>query len=113
MTCLFCRLTVGDVPAGTIDEDESLVVLHDINPQAPVHVLVVPRRHMTTLNDIQPDDELLPGAMLRRAAAVAAELESAQRGYGTVFNGNREAGQSVFHIHLPVLGGRPLHWPPG
>jgi histidine triad (HIT) family protein len=113
MTCLFCQIIAGAVPARTIYEDDSLVVLYDINPQAPVHVLVVPRRHIATLNDLQPDDEPLLGAMLSRAAAVAAELGIAARGYRAVFNCNRDAGQTVFHIHLHVLGGRPLRWPPG
>jgi histidine triad (HIT) family protein len=113
MSCLFCRIIAGEVPARTIYEDDVLVAFHDINPQAPVHVLVVPRRHIPTLNDLGPEDDPLVGTMLRRAATLAHELGIAARGYRTVFNCNREAGQTVYHIHLHVLGGRPMHWPPG
>ena len=113
MSCLFCRIIAGELPARKIYEDDTLVAFHDINPQAPVHVLVVPRRHIPTLNDLAPDDDALLGAMVRRAAVLAHELGIAARGYRTVFNCNREAGQTVYHIHLHVLGGRPMHWPPG
>ena len=111
--CLFCRLVAGAVPATKIYEDHELVVVNDIRPEAPLHALVIPRRHISTLNDLQPGDDSLIGTMLRRAAAVAAEKGYAMRGYRTVFNCNREAGQTVSHIHLHVLGGRPLGWPPG
>lgn len=113
MSCLFCRIIAGELPARIVYQDETLVAFHDVNPQAPVHVLVVPRAHIATLNEVTSADEGLVGAMIGRAAAIAAELGIAQRGYRTVFNCNREAGQSVFHIHLHVLGGRPMHWPPG
>jgi histidine triad (HIT) family protein len=112
-SCLFCRLVAGEVPARVVYQDDSLVAFHDINPQAPVHLLLVPRRHIATLNDLTAADDELVGAMTRRAAALAAELGLAARGYRTVFNCNRDAGQTVFHIHLHLLGGRPLHWPPG
>jgi histidine triad (HIT) family protein len=111
--CLFCHIAAGEAPARVIHQDERLVVIEDINPQAPMHVLVIPRRHVATLNDLLPDDDGLVGEMVRRAAALARERGFADRGYRTVFNCNREAGQSVFHIHLHVLGGRPLGWPPG
>ena len=88
-------------------------MLQDINPQAPLHVLVIPRKHVATLNDLSPEDDGLIGEMLRRAAIVAREHGVADSGYRTVFNCNREAGQTVFHIHLHVLGGRSLAWPPG
>ena len=113
MSCLFCRILAGEIPAKMVFEDDTLVAFHDINPQAPVHVLVVPRRHVPTLNDLTPDDDALIGAMMRRAAAIARDLGIAERGYRTVFNCNRGAGQSVFHIHLHLLGGRSMHWPPG
>ncbi len=111
--CLFCRLIAGEVPATKIYEDDQLVVINDIRPEAPLHALVIPRRHVSTLNDLQPGDDALVGAMIRRAAAVAAEKGYAPRGYRTVLNCNREAGQTVFHIHLHVLGGRTFAWPPG
>jgi histidine triad (HIT) family protein len=93
--------------------DDDLVAFNDINPQAPLHVLIVPLRHVSTLNDLGPDDDGLVGKMLRRAAAIAAEKGYAARGYRTVFNCNSEAGQTVFHIHLHLLAGRGLGWPPG
>jgi histidine triad (HIT) family protein len=113
MSCLFCRVISGEIPARKAYEDSDLVAFHDINPQAPVHVLIVPRRHIATLNDLTPDDEALIGRMHTRAAALADELGIAERGYRTVFNCNSEAGQTVLHIHLHLLGGRPMAWPPG
>ncbi|RPJ69836.1 MAG: histidine triad nucleotide-binding protein [Acidobacteria bacterium] len=113
MACLFCRIIAGEVPGDFLHEDEQLIVLQDTKPQAPTHVLVIPRKHIPTINDLSPDDDALVGAMFRRAAAVARELGLAERGYRTVFNCNRGAGQTVYHIHLHVLGGRGLGWPPG
>lgn len=111
--CLFCRVIAGDAPANMLYEDDRLVVIQDVRPQAPLHVLVIPRRHIPTLNDLSPEDDGLVGEMFRRAAVVARERGTADAGYRTVFNCNRQAGQSVYHIHLHVLGGRPLGWPPG
>lgn len=111
--CLFCKIIAREIQGKVLFEDDQLVVLADINPQAPLHALVVPRRHIASLNDLQAEDDALVGSMFRRAAALAAEHGYAERGYRTVFNCNREAGQSVFHIHLHVLGGRALGWPPG
>ena len=113
MSCLFCRIIAGDIPSKIAYQDDAMVAFHDVNPQAPVHVLVVPRKHIATLNDVTPEDEALIGRMQTRAAALAGELGIAERGYRTVFNCNSEAGQSVFHIHLHLLGGRPMAWPPG
>ncbi len=111
--CLFCKIIAREIQGKVLFEDDQLVVLADINPQAPLHALVVPRRHIASLNDLRADDDALVGSMFRRAASLAAEHGYAGRGYRTVFNCNREAGQSVFHIHLHVLGGRALGWPPG
>jgi histidine triad (HIT) family protein len=111
--CLFCRIVAGEIPAKVVVQDEHLVAFQDINPQAPMHVLIVPRRHVATLNDLAPSDDALVGEMVRRAAALAAEQGYDRRGYRTVLNCNADAGQTVFHIHLHVLGGRPFNWPPG
>lgn len=111
--CLFCRVIAGEVPGTIVHQDDHVVAFKDINPQAPMHVLVVPRRHIATLNDLGPEDDDLVGELVRRAAALAGDQGYADRGYRTVFNCNREAGQTVFHIHLHVLGGRPFTWPPG
>jgi histidine triad (HIT) family protein len=112
-SCLFCRVISREVPATFLHEDDQLVAIEDINPQAPLHALVIPRRHISTLNDLVEPHDALVGAMLRRAAALAAARGFSDRGYRTVFNCNREAGQTVYHIHLHVLGGRSLGWPPG
>jgi histidine triad (HIT) family protein len=113
MSCLFCRIIAGEIPGKFLYQDERLVVLQDVSPQAPLHALVIPRKHIATLNDLSPEDDGLVGEMLRRAAAVAQEQGVAQRGYRSVFNCNSEAGQTVLHIHLHVIGGRPMAWPPG
>lgn len=113
MSCLFCRIVAGEIPATKVFEDEHLIAFNDINPQAPMHVLVVPKRHISTLNDVSAADDELVGAMVRRAAALAKENGFDGPGFRTVFNCNAQAGQTVFHIHLHVLGGRVLTWPPG
>ena len=111
--CLFCKIVAGEIPAAVVYQDDQVTAFNDINPQAPMHVLVVPRRHIATLNGLTEADDELVGVMLRRAAALAAERGYAERGYRTVFNCQAEAGQTVFHIHLHVLAGRKLTWPPG
>jgi histidine triad (HIT) family protein len=111
--CLFCRIIAGEIPSKRVYEDDDLVAFEDINPQAPMHVLVVPRRHIGTVNDLAADDDALVGAMVRRGAALAHERGYAVGGYRTVFNCNADAGQTVFHLHLHVLGGRKMTWPPG
>ena len=111
--CLFCRIIAGEAPARMVHQDERLIAIEDIHPQAPMHVLVMPRRHIATLNDLTPEDDGLVGEMIRRGAAIAGERGVAASGYRTIFNCNRGAGQSVFHIHLHVVGGRRLSWPPG
>jgi histidine triad (HIT) family protein len=111
--CLFCRIAAGEIPATLVHQDEHLIAFRDINPQAPMHVLVVPRRHVASLNELTDTDDALMGEMIRRAAAIAREHGYAERGYRTVLNCNADAGQTVFHIHLHVLGGRSMAWPPG
>ena len=111
--CLFCRIAAREIPSKIVHEDEHLIAIEDINPQAPLHLLVIPKTHVATLNDLTPTHDALAGEMIRRAAALAKERGYHERGFRTVFNTNREAGQTVFHIHLHVLAGRSLSWPPG
>lgn len=111
--CLFCKIAGGEIPVEFVYEDDDVVAFRDINPQAPLHTLVVPRRHIPTLNDLQPDDAELVGRMYLAAQRVAADAGVAESGYRTVFNCNAQAGQTVFHLHLHVLGGRAMQWPPG
>ena len=111
--CLFCRIIAGEIPASFVHQDEHVVAIKDINPQAPLHVLIIPKRHVSTLNDLQQTDDGLVGEMMRRAATIAGDHGHAEGGYRTVFNCNQLAGQTVFHIHLHLLAGRALGWPPG
>jgi histidine triad (HIT) family protein len=111
--CLFCRIIAGEIPVKPLYENQELIVIKDINPQAPLHVLVIPKTHVASLNDLEPAHDVLVGSMFRRAAAIAKDHGYSERGFRTVFNTNREAGQSVFHIHLHLLAGRSLGWPPG
>ncbi|HVC18956.1 MAG TPA: histidine triad nucleotide-binding protein [Vicinamibacterales bacterium] len=111
--CLFCRIIAREIPGAIVYEDERVVAFRDVNPQAPVHILVVPRRHVASLNELTGSDDGLIGEMVRRAAAIAAGEGMAERGYRTVFNCNRDGGQTVFHVHLHLLGGRAMTWPPG
>jgi histidine triad (HIT) family protein len=111
--CLFCKIVDGRIPGAIVYQDDQVVAFRDINPQAPTHLLVVPRKHIASLNALTPEDDALVGALVRTGAALAREHGHGDRGYRTVFNTNADAGQTVFHIHLHVLGGRPLTWPPG
>ena len=111
--CLFCRIIAGEIPGSVVYQDDHVVAIKDINPQAPTHILILPRQHIATLNDLTPGDDGIVGEMTRRAAALARERGHADGGYRTVFNCNADAGQTVFHIHLHLLGGRTFRWPPG
>jgi histidine triad (HIT) family protein len=111
--CLFCKIIAGEIKGSIVHEDSDLVAIKDINPQAPLHALVIPREHIASLNELGAGHDAMAGAMLRCAAKLARDHGYAERGYRTVFNTNAEAGQSVFHIHLHVLAGRSLAWPPG
>jgi len=113
MSCLFCKIVNREIPASIVYEDERVLAFNDINPQASTHVLVIPKQHVATLNDLEPDHDAMVGELVRRAAAIAKERGIDAAGYRTVFNTNRDAGQTVFHIHLHLIGGRSLAWPPG
>lgn len=106
--CVFCKIIAGEIPSTRVYEDEDLYAFEDINPQAPVHVLVVPRKHIPTLNDLGPDDGPMVGRMIQVGARIARDKGTAEAGFRTIFNVNRGGGQVVYHIHLHVLGGRQL-----
>ena len=111
--CIFCRIAEEKIPAQIVFSNDEFVAFRDINPQAPTHILVIPRRHIPTLLDLEEADEALAGRLLRTAAAIARAEKIADRGFRLVENCNREAGQTVFHLHVHLLGGRPMAWPPG
>jgi histidine triad (HIT) family protein len=111
--CLFCGIASGGIEADIVERGDDWVAFRDINPQAPTHVLLVPREHVRTLNDLVADYDDLVGRMVRAAARIAAAEGIAEDGYRLVLNCNAGAGQSVFHVHLHLLGGRPMTWPPG
>ena len=113
MDCLFCKIINNDIPANIAYRDDKVVAFHDINPQAPHHLLIVPLTHIATLNDVTENHNALIGHMAQTAKNLAQELQIADAGYRVVMNCNAGAGQTVFHIHLHLLGGRPLTWPPG
>lgn len=112
-SCLFCRIIAGDVPGDLIHQDERCVAFRDINPQAPMHVLIVPREHLESLDEASQKDEALLGHLLRIGARLANDQGYADSGYRTVINTGAGAGQSVLHLHAHVLAGRPMNWPPG
>lgn len=111
--CLFCKIIKGEVPGDFLHQDDRCLVIRDINPQAPTHVLVIPREHIESLDDASQKEESLLGHLLRVGARVANDLGHAEDGYRSVINTGAGAGQSVFHLHVHVLAGRPLSWPPG
>jgi histidine triad (HIT) family protein len=111
--CLFCKIVRKEIPAKLLYEDEDALAFEDINPQAPVHVLVVPKRHIPTLNDLTPADDALIGKLARISAVIARDRGVAEAGWRSVVNVNREGGQLVFHVHMHCMGGRPMFWPPG
>lgn len=113
MACLFCEIVEKKRPARVLFDDEHAVAFEDINPQAPVHVLVVPKKHIATSLEMRPEDNWLVGHLFQIANTIAKEKGIANRGFRLVMNCNAEAGQTVFHIHLHVLGGRIMRWPPG
>jgi len=111
--CLFCKIIAGQFPASFVHQDEHCVVIRDINPQAPMHVLVIPREHIESLDEVSQREEMLMGHLLRVGARVANDEGHAENSYRSVINTGAGAGQSVFHLHVHVLAGRPMNWPPG
>jgi histidine triad (HIT) family protein len=113
MSCLFCDIVAGTIPCQKVHEDERVLAFKDIRPQAPVHVLVIPKRHIASLLDLTADDDRDLGEVVRAARDLARQLGLGERGFRLVFNCGDDAGYSVHHIHAHLLGGRPLGWPPG
>ena len=111
--CLFCKILDGEIPCDKVYENEHVIAFRDLNPQAPTHVLVIPRKHISTVNDLSADDKNIVGEMMLAAQAVAKQEGIDDSGYRLIMNCNEGAGQTVFHIHLHVLGGRRMNWPPG
>jgi histidine triad (HIT) family protein len=111
--CLFCRIASGEITARKVFEDDVAVAFHDINPQAPAHVLIVPRKHIPSLDEMTEADNAIVGAVLLRAAQIARDMQLTSDGYRVVVNTGEAAGQTVFHIHFHILGGRNFGWPPG
>lgn len=113
MDCLFCKIINGEIPAKVIYRDDLVIAFDDINPQAPHHKLIIPQRHIPTSNDLHPEDNELLGHMVQTAKMLAKQLNISDEGYRIVMNCNESAGQSVFHLHMHLLGGRLMKWPPG
>lgn len=111
--CIFCEIVDGRRSGDIVYKDDAVVAFRDKNPQAPVHILIVPQKHIATINDLQPEDEKLVGQMFLAAKTIAAREKTDRNGYRLVINCNHEAGQSVYHVHLHLLGGRWMRWPPG
>lgn len=113
MSCVFCRIVNKEIPSNIVYEDEKVMAFHDINPQAPYHILVVPKKHVSTLLDLTEEDKELIGHIYLTIKKIAQDLGFAERGYRVVVNCKEEAGQTVFHVHFHVLAGRVMGWPPG
>ncbi len=111
--CIFCKIGSHEIQAMVVYEDPDILAFRDINPQAPVHVLIIPKRHYTSANDFGPDDKDLLGRLTLAAKQIAKQEKLADRGYRMVLNCGEDGGQSVAHVHLHLLGGRALSWPPG
>ena len=113
MNCLFCKIAKGEIPADIIFEDSEMLAIRDIRPQAPTHLLIIPKKHIATINEADSQDEQLLGRMVLTAKKMAQTAQFSEQGYRLVFNVNAGGGQEVYHIHLHVLGGRQMTWPPG
>lgn len=111
--CLFCNIIKESVPAKIVFENDSVLAFEDIEPQAPVHVLIIPKKHIKSINNIEFEDKEVCGEILLAAKKIAKDLKINDSGYRTIFNTNEDGGQTVFHIHMHLLGGRKLKWPPG
>ena len=113
MDCLFCSIVDRSIPSDIVYEDEQVIAFRDVSPQAPTHILIIPRKHIATINDIPGDEASLVGQMVLAAKKIAAKEGLSEPGYRLVMNCNGDGGQTVYHIHLHLLGGRSMSWPPG
>ena len=111
--CLFCKIILGEIPCDKVYEDEKVFAFQDINPTAPTHILVIPKKHIRSINELEITDRVLAGDILLAAKKIAKIKNIDLSGYRTVFNTNDDAGQTIFHIHMHVIGGRQMNWPPG
>ena len=111
--CLFCKIISKEIPSDCVCENENIYAFRDINPQAPVHILIIPKTHISTINDVDDNQKLLVGEIFLTSKKLAEKEGIAENGYRTVFNCNKNGGQQVYHIHLHLLGGRQMTWPPG
>ncbi len=111
--CIFCKIINKEIPASIVFEDEKMIAFNDINSQAPIHILLIPREHFTSLNDIPEEKKNILSHLLLKARQIAQEKGIAEKGYRIVLNTEKDSGQEVFHIHFHLLGGRRMHWPPG
>jgi len=111
--CIFCQIIDGNIPADIYYQDDDVLAFRDIHPVAPTHILIIPKRHIATANDFSEEDERIIGKLMTTASKLAKELRIDQHGYRLVMNCNRDAGQTVFHVHLHLLAGRSFTWPPG
>ncbi len=111
--CIFCKIINKEIPASIVFEDEKMIAFNDINPQAPIHILLIPREHFASLNDIPEEKKGILSRLLLKARQIAQEKGIAEKGYRIVLNTEKDSGQEVFHIHFHLLGGRRMHWPPG
>jgi histidine triad (HIT) family protein len=113
MPCLFCEIVAGRIPARVVYQDEHVVAFNDISPQGPTHVLIIPKKHITSLLDLTPAEDGVIGLLVRKARDLAKDAGLAENGFRLVFNYGEDAGYSVYHVHLHLIGGRKLGWPPG
>ncbi len=113
MDCIFCKIINGEIPSNKILEDDEILAFHDVSPQAPVHALVIPKRHIPKIDEMTEADEALLGKLIHSAKKVAEKLDISDKGYRLVLNNGKEANQTVFHIHVHLMGGRHFSWPPG
>lgn len=111
--CLFCKIVAGDIPADKVFENNNICAFRDIDPKAPTHILIIPKEHISTMNDLDESHKMLVGEIMLTAKEIAGQDGIADSGYRTVFNCNQDGGQAVYHIHLHLLGGRHMNWPPG